>query len=131
MGYTVELMDDALYCKSREDAEKAAQIVPTHDDMCPYSLEVQARDIREGPEAGQWYLEITHFQGDHWHNDLAEALWLALAPHLADCSTIEFLGEGGERWRVRWHEGRAYEEYVTAVTWEVNQEITLKEEEAP
>ena len=131
MGYTVELMDDALFCKTKADAEAAASIVATHDEMCPYHVEVHARAIESGPDPGRWYLEIAHFQGDHWHNEDADALWLAIARHVADGAYIEFLGEGHERWRVRWQEGRVYEEYVVEVIWEVNKEITPEPEEVP
>ncbi len=131
MGYTVDLMDDALFCKSREGAEAAASIVAAHDEMCPYHVEVHARAIESGSDTGRWYLEIAHFQGDHWYNEDADALWLALAPHVADGAYIEFLGEEHERWRVRWQEGRVYEEYVAEVIWEVNKEITPEPEEVP
>ena len=131
MGYSVDLMDDALFCKSREDAERAAAIVNLNEAMHPYHLGVHTRVIESGPDAGRWYLEIAHFQGDHWYNEDANALWLALAPHLADGAYIEFMGEGHERWRVRWQEGRVYEEYVTEVIWAVNTEIILEQEEVP
>jgi len=131
MGYTVELMDDALFCRNQEEAEAAATIITANEEMSPYYLEVCPRQIASGTDAGKWYLEIVHFQGDHWHNNVAEALWLALAPHLADGAYLEFMGEGHERWRIRWQEGRVYEEYVVEVIWEVNKEITPEPEEVP
>jgi len=131
MGYTVELMDDELFCKSQEDGEQAAAIVARNEAMSPYHLDVHPRTIESGSDIGRWYLEIAHFQGDHWYNGDADVLWLALAPHLADGAYIEFMGEGHERWRVRWQEGRVYEEYVVEVIWEVNKEISLEQEEVP
>ena len=133
MGYTVELMDDALFCRSQADAETAVSIVAGHEEMWPYHLQVSASEVRHGPDAGRWYLEIFPFQGDHWDGQAANQLWLALAPHLDDGAILEFLGEGGERWRVRWHEGRVFEEFVQEVIWAVDREITAepKETEVP
>lgn len=54
----------------------------------------------------------------------ARRVWLAIAPHMADGATIEFQGEGRERWRIRWQEGRVFEEYVTEIIWTVNEEVT-------
>ena len=131
MGYSVELMDDELFCKSQEDAEQAAAIVTGNDRMSPFNLEVHPQTVESGSDAGRRYLEISHFEGDHWCNEDANALWLALAPHLADGAYIEFMGEGHERWRMRWQDGRVYEEYVVDVVWEVNKEIALEQEEVP
>ena len=40
--------------------------------------------------------------------------------------TIEFQGEEGGRWRIRWQDGRVYEELVAEVVWHVNEEITAE-----
>jgi hypothetical protein len=48
---------------------------------------------------------------------------------MADGATIEFQGEAGERWRIRWSEGRVFEDYVTEVIWSVGQELTPPQEE--
>ncbi|MEK7315641.1 MAG: hypothetical protein AAB011_05635 [Candidatus Eisenbacteria bacterium] len=126
MGYTVELMDAGLFCRSRADAEAAASIVAAHEEMYPYHVQVSASEVRRGPDTGRWYLEIFPFEGDHWDAGAAESLWLALAPHLADGAFLEFLGEGGDRWRVRWQEGRVFEEHVAQTIWEVSKEITAE-----
>ena len=66
---------------------------------------------------GGWCLEIEHFQGDHWHSDQANEVWKAVAAHMADGASIEFQGQEGERWRVRFHDGRVFEDYVITAVW--------------
>ena len=78
---------------------------------------------------GHWFLGIDEFQGDHWQDSEARGVWLAIAPHMADGATIEFQGEGRERWRIRWEAGRVFEEYITQVVWAVNEEITAPAQE--
>ena len=128
MGYTVDLEADDLWCKSEEDAKKAAEIVNGHELMSPYHFLVAPRQCESGDHHGQWFLEIEHFQGDHWHEQEAQQVWLAIAPFMADGATIEFQGEGLERWRVRWHDGRCFEDYVREVLWAENGEITAPAE---
>jgi len=124
MGYTIELEADDLRCKSAEDAVRAAQIIADDDWIHPYHLQVTPTESSSSEWEGHWILEIDHFQGDHWRDYEAREVWLKLAPHMADGATIEFQGEGRERWRIRWHEGRVLEEYVQEVIWTVNEEIT-------
>ena len=127
MGYTVDLEADDLRCKSEEDARKAAAIVNSHEWMSPYHFQVS---VWQPPDPHhEWALNIEHFQGDHWHDEEAKEVWLAIAPFMADGATIEFLGEGLERWRIRWQEGRVFEDYVTEVIWAENGEITAEEPE--
>ena len=124
MGVTVELEADDLWCRSAEDAARAAEIICHDDWIHPYHLQVIPTECSSGDRKGDWFLEIDHFQGDHWHDYEAREVWLKLAPHMADSATIEFQGEGRERWRIRWQDGRVFEEYVTEITWTVNEEIT-------
>jgi len=123
MGYTVELHDSYLWCRSEADAEAAAEVIDRHTEMCPYHLEVSSHCMSNPPRDDAWVLEVDHFAGDHWNDEKAVKLWLALAPHLADGATIEFRGEEGERWRIRWKEGRVIEEYVKDVIWAVVREL--------
>lgn len=102
MGYTVDLESWDLQCRSRRDAERAAEVVRQHSAICPYHLEVSVGCRAHPSRDDAWELTIEHFAGDHWHDDEAIALWLALAPHLTPDSTIEFRGEEGDRWRIRW-----------------------------
>jgi len=74
-------------------------------------------------EREHWYLRIDHFQGDHWHDDEARAIWLAIAPHMADDASIEFQGEDLQRWRIRWLGGRCFEDRVEEVVWIQDNEI--------
>lgn len=127
MSYSVDLEADDLWCKSEDDARRAAGIVNGHEWMSPYHFQVTARQCEDGERQGWWFLEIEHFQGDHWHDEEAREVWLAIAPFMADGATIEFQGEGLERWRIRWQQDRVFEEYVTEVIWAVGQEITAEE----
>ena len=100
MGYTVDWEGADLRCRSERDARRAAEIVNGDPWLSPYHLVVA---VWQPPEPGHdWALNVEHFQGDHWHDDQARQVWLAIAPHMADGSTIEFQGEAGERWRIRW-----------------------------
>src|SRR5436309_9579714 len=102
MGYTIELEGDDLLCKSQADAVEAAGLINGSLWMSPYHLQVEADEIGTGDMKGTWYLCVEHFQGDHWNDDDARLVWLSIAPHMADGATIEFQGEGRERWRIRW-----------------------------
>jgi hypothetical protein len=125
MGYTVDLQTDWLWCKSEEDARAAAAIINGNESFS-YWLQVEAEQNGDG-----WCLCVTHFQGDHWRNDEAEAIWTALAPHMADDASIEFQGEELDRWRIRWRNGRCFEDRVKEVVWIEADEInTPKEEES-
>ena len=124
MGYTIDLEADDLQCRSEDDATKAAAIANGDEWMSPYHLQVSPAQVSSGERQGDWFLEIDQFQGDHWRDHEARGVWLKIAPHMADGATIEFQGEGRERWRIRWQDGRVFEEYVTEVIWTVNEEIT-------
>lgn len=102
MGYTVELEESDLRCCSREAAERAAEIIRAHQWIHPYHLQVSPVCRSNPPDDGSWFLEIDHFQGDHWRDEAARNVWLAIAPCMADGATLEFQGEGLERWRIRW-----------------------------
>lgn len=129
MGYTIDLESDDLWCKSEADAAAAAKIIAADEWIYPYYLQVTPMECSSGDQQGHWFLEVEEFQGDHWHDDDARRVWLATAPHMADGATIEFQGEGGERWRIRWEAGHVFEEYVTEVIWSVNEEIIAPAEE--
>lgn len=129
MGYTVDLEEANLMCRSEAAAREATTIVTAHRELSPYHLEVAPWQRSSPPREDAWSLSIEHFQGDHWDDDAAKQLWLALAPHLADGATIEFQGEDRVRWRIRWEAGRVFEEYVHEVIWAVGQEIDPTESE--
>jgi len=124
MGYTVDLQSDWLWCRSEEDAH-AAEAIINEDKTFTCWLQVTATH-----DGTNWYLGIDHFQGDHWHEAEARTMWLAIAPHMADDASIEFQGEDLERWRIRWKEGRCFEDRVGEVIWIENSEVNPKEEES-
>lgn len=148
MGYTIELESDDLSCKSEADAEAAAKLIVDDEWIHPYHLQVSPVCRSNPPDDINWSLDVDHFQGDHWHEDQARRVWLAIAPHMADGATIEFQGEGRERWRVRWQWddcevcrndearrtcdrchglggfARVFEEYITDIIWAVTEQIT-------
>lgn len=126
MGYTVDLQDTSLRCKSESDARHAAAIIEAHEEMCPYHLQVEPWQTSNPPRDDSWMLSVEHFQGDHWHDDEARKLWLALCPHMADEATIEFQGEDGSRWRIRWSQGRVFEEFPQETIWALEREVTLE-----
>lgn len=128
MGYTVELEESDLLCRSESAALEAEAIIKNHGWIHPYHLQVSPVCRANPPGDANWSLEVEHFQGDHWQDHEAREVWLAIAPHLEDGSTLEFRGEEGYRWRVRWEGGRVFEEYVTEVIWAVNEEITAPEQ---
>jgi hypothetical protein len=131
MGYTVFLQYEDLRCRSLQDARAAAAIVAANHEMCSYHLDVRPATRLETDPNPAPCLELTHFQGDHWHDDEAQRLWLALAPHMADGASLELEGEEGERWRIRWQEGRIYEEYMKEVIWAVERELQPPQGAAP
>jgi hypothetical protein len=121
MGYTVEMEGVDLQCRSHEDAERAAEIIHADPWIHPYYLQVEPTTWEGKP-----YLEVLHFQGDHWSEGDARKVWLAIAPHMADGATLEFQGEGFDRWRIRWHSGRCYEDTVVSTVWSEGIEITAE-----
>lgn len=129
MGVTVELEADDLRCRTEADAIAAASLIAADAWIHPYHLQVSPTQRSSCDHQNEWSLEVDHFQGDHWHDDEARKVWLSIAPHMADGATIEFLGEGFEHWRIRWQDGRAFEEYVAEVVWAVNEEITANAQE--
>lgn len=129
MGYTVEFDDDDLRCKSKGHAFAAAQVIRENTWIHPYHLTVEPI-CRSFPEHDdEWFLEVTNSRGDQWDNDQANEVWLALTPQLADGATLEFQGEGFERWRIHWHSGRVFEEFVQDVIWQVEHEILPPQKE--
>ncbi len=130
MGYTVDLQGADLRCRSRVDAGTAVAVIERHPAMHPYHLEVSARCLSNPHRDDSWVVEIEYFAGDHWDDEEAQRLWIALSPHLADGATLEFQAEEGGRWRIRWEGGRAFEEYITHITWAVEREPTASTLEA-
>ena len=128
MGYTVDLQGADLRCRSEADARAAALVVQRHGERCPRHLEVAPWSLSNPVRDDAWALSIEYFEGDHWDETEARQLWLALTPHLADDASIEFQGEDGARWRIRWDRGHVFEEYVKEVSWAVSHEITAKSE---
>lgn len=128
MGYTVDLQGADLRCRSEADAREAALVVQRHGERCPRRIEVAPWSLSNPARDDAWALSIEYFEGDHWDDPEARQLWLALTPHLADDASIEFQGEDGARWRIRWDRGHVFEEYVKEVTWAVSHEITTKSE---
>jgi len=119
MGVSVYLQADDLRCRSEADAHQAAEIINS-SALSPYHLQVVAARSIDGD---QWRLEVEHFQGDHWHEDPAETVWLAIAPLLASGSTLQFESEDGVPWRIRWQDGKAFEDYVKEVIWSDGHEL--------
>ena len=93
-----------------------------------HHLEAEAvrRSVEDGAHA--WCIELLKFDGCGWKAEAASELWLSLAPHLIDGSTLEFRGESAERWRIRWEGGHVYEEFIQAITWKVAHEILPPEQ---
>lgn len=126
MGYTVDLRGSDLRCRSEADAREAAQVVQRHGERCPRLFEVAPWSLSNPPIDEAWGVSIENFSGDSWDDTEAKQLWLTLAPHLADGTTIEFQGEDFARWRIRWDGGRVFEEYVKEVVWDVSHELTAE-----
>lgn len=119
MGITVDLGDEDLRCRSEEDAKQAAHLINGSLWMSPYHLQVEPEE-----RSGTWELQIEHFQGDHWLEEEARKVWFSIAPHMADGASLEFEGEGRERWRIRWAKGRCFEDWVHEIVWTQGEEIT-------
>ena len=124
MGYTVDYHEAFLDCRTEASCRVAVRIVEACRAICPYHLQVSAWAVSNPPRDDAWRLSIDHLAGDHWDETEARKLWVALAPHMANDASIEFQGEDGERWRIRWSAGRAYEEHVAEIRWAVTQELT-------
>jgi hypothetical protein len=101
MGYTIDLEGDDLRCRSEADARRAIPVIENGGWIHPYHLQVSVACRSNPPRDDAWQLEVDHFQG-----------------------------EDSERWRIRWHEGHVFEEYITDIVWTVNQEITATKEKA-
>ncbi len=129
VGIHIELVAVDLRCHSEGSARAAARIINSDPWMSPYHLSVSVVTPAHASDA--WALAVDDFRGDHWRDESANEVWRALAPHMADGSTIEFDGPGNQRWRIRWEDGAAFEEYAEEVVWASGQEITAPEGNAP
>ena len=128
MGYTVDLQGADLRCRSEADARTASEVAQRHADHCPRHFALAPWSLSNPVRDDAWALSIEYFEGDHWDDDEAKQLWLALAPHLADGATIEFQGEDFCRWRIRWEADHVFEEFPKEVIWAVSREITAESE---
>lgn len=122
MSYSVDLESEDLVGKDERSAHSAVELINSHC-WAKYHLKVETVRRPLGDGAHAWCIELLEFDGCGWKSEPAAALWLTLAPHLADGSSLEFRGESAERWRIRWEGGHVYEEFVEAVTWKVAHEI--------
>ena len=132
MSYSVDLEGDCLQCKTEEAAHHAAVLINA-DTWMHHHLKVVPVE-RSVPQEGRvWFLEINEFDGCGWNIDASDAVWLAIAPHMADGANLEFRGEAADRWRIRWQAARVFTDNVKEVIWTVNEEITApaQKEDAP
>lgn len=129
MGYTVDLENDRLCCKSKADAEAAEAIIHSDPRMHPCHMGVSARASSWPPTDDSWELSVEVFDGCSWSEEDAHRLWLAIAPHLSDGAFMVFRSEDSERWRIRWEDGHVYEESVQDIVWKVNREILPPQKE--
>ena len=123
MSYTVDLELDRLRCRSRAAAQQAAAVINT-DPWMRHHLKVLVvpRSTPERDDALDLVIET--YDGCYWNETSARKIWLAIAPFMADESTLEFRHEGGDRFRIRWEAGRVYEEFPKEVIWALEREIT-------
>lgn len=128
MGHTVDLMGADLRCRAKADAFNASRIFERDGAMCPHHFVVYPRSMSNPERDDSWIVEVDYFAGDHWDDESAQQLWLAIAPHMADGATIEFREEDGTRWRVRWSGGEAFEEYPKETIWALERKLTPKED---
>jgi len=116
-----------LWCKSEDDARMAEAVIK--HDRWAYPKHVRVAVRATVGEGTQFYLEVTHFDGESWLDATAQMLWLKLDPYLADSATIQLRSGSGERWRIRWNDRRVFEEHIQEVIWRVDHEITAPREE--
>lgn len=124
---TVHLEAADLSCKSEDDARMAEAVVKLDRWAYPKHVRVTVRTTVS--EGAQFYLEVSYFDGEEWLDAKAQELWLKLAPYLADSATIQLRSGGNERWRIRWNDGRVFEEHIQEIIWLVDHEITAPKEE--
>lgn len=125
MSVHIEASD--LSCKSEDDARMAEAVVKIHRWAYPKHIRVGVRATSVQPT--QYYLEVTYFNGEELIDVYAQDLWLKLAPYMADGATIQ-VRLNNERWRIRWNDGRVFEEHVSEIIWRVDHEITAPKEES-
>lgn len=125
MSYSVDLEVEDLRCKSQVDALRAAAIIGadawmrTHIVVSPVWTDV--------PEIGRvWHLSIESYDCCSWNEDAARRVWVAIAPHMADGSKLEFRTEDSERFRVLWLGGRALLEVPKTIIWELGLDLTAE-----
>ena len=123
MSYTVDLEVDYLDCRTREAATKAAAVINGDPWM---RLHLRASPTsRSFPERDNaWALAIDEFDGCSWDEPSARRVWLAIAPYMANTATLEFRHEEDGRFRIRWEDGRVFEEFPEKVIWALECEIT-------
>ncbi len=123
MSYTVDLEVDYLDCKTRTEAHQAAAIINA-DPWLHRHLRVSPT-CRSFPERDDsWCLVVDEYDGCYWSEPSARRIWLAIAPFMANNATLEFRHEDGARFRIRWEDGRVFEEYPKEIIWGLECEIT-------
>lgn len=72
---------------------------------------------------GVWRLSIERNDPCYWNEDASDRVWVAIAPHMADDTSLEFCTEDRERYRVRWTGQRAYIDLPQSIIWKLGHEL--------
>ena len=70
-----------------------------------------------------WHLSIESYDPCYWNEDASRRVWAAIAPYMADDTSLEFCTEDRERYRVRWTGQRAYIDVPQRIIWELGLEL--------
>jgi hypothetical protein len=126
MRYAAEVVDASLDCRSEAHCRQAAAIVEQHFQPNRQYVHVDESQMSNPPRDNSWRLTVESCDPEAWDEVQCRTLWFALTPHLKSGAIIEFLGEDGYRWRVRWQDSRVYEEYPKHIEWALLQELTAE-----
>lgn len=123
MSYTVDLELEHLHADSEAAARQAVAIM-SGDPWMRAHIEASVSPREDGLTGKRWFVTFDSYDGCYWNEPSARRVWLAIAPFMADHSTLEFRHEEGHRFRIRWEAGRVYEEFPKEVIWALECEIT-------
>lgn len=122
MSYSTDLEAWDLRCLSLADAESAAEVIE-HDPFMSKRMTVSPRLETAPGDVDVWHLSIDSFDPCYWNDDAACRVWCAIAPFMADGSSMEFCNEDRERFRVRWSGQRAFVDVPKEIVWELETEL--------
>ncbi len=122
MSYSTDIEAWDLRCRSEEDARRATLIFES-DPWMRRRIVVAPVLVESPGGGGVWHLSIESCDPCYWNEEASQRVWAAIAPHMAEDTSLEFCNEDRERYRIRWTGQRAYIDVPRHIIWELEHEL--------